>query len=185
LHGASRVFFFLEEGCGGLLPVLLAAGSCSECWRVERERGETAARWSATARPRRQPPRPKKDGEARRGSFPRPSGSAGTSRKPAAIGATRGRRRATTERAPAPGAAPGSAKRTGSRQAPDRQHPRQRQLFRFSRLSNNRAASGTCNRPGIAQFHGTAFHETYRREGSDLSQIQIRPLSIETRLREA
>src|ERR1035437_8022181 len=41
--GASRVFFFLEEGCGGLLPVLLAAGSCSECWRVERERFEAAA----------------------------------------------------------------------------------------------------------------------------------------------
>ena len=56
------------------------------------------------------------------------------------------------------GGGPRQRQRTRTRAAGNcQQHPRQRQLFRFSQRSNNGAASGTCNRPGIAQFHGTAF----------------------------
>jgi hypothetical protein len=48
--------------------------------------------------------------------------------------------------------------RRESRQVPVRQHARQRQLFRFSQLPPNGAASGTCNRPGIAKFHRPVLH---------------------------
>src|ERR1035437_7854682 len=139
-----------------------------------------------------QPPTAQKDGEARRRNFPRPPGSGGGSRRPRRWRRKpptklRGRRyvaHGTSHQDPAKRPAGetdgnhgestgtgGNPQRTPthkreSGQAPDRQHPRQRQLFRFSQLSNNGAASGTCNRPGITQFHGT-FHWIYGGSGLD------------------
>jgi hypothetical protein len=74
------------------------------------------------------------------------------------------------------GFGPRQRQRTRTRAAGScQQHPRQRQLFRFSQRSNNGAASGTCNRPGIAQFHGTAYHK--RDPAATLTSACARPLS--------
>jgi hypothetical protein len=141
-------------------------------------------RATATPRETANPRTVQKDGEARRRNFPRPPGRAGTGRRPRrwrrkCPTKLRGRwyvAHGTSHQDPAKRAAGGDGRqpRRGHRQraraaahrqraenkdgqAPDRQRPRQRQLFRFFQLSNNEAASGTCNRLGIAQFHGTAF----------------------------
>ena len=169
----------MGEAAGVCCRCCLEAAPAPVCWRN--------SKWWCSAAPQlkprgSQPRTAQKDGEARRRNFPRPPGRAGTGRRsrrwrrkrPTKL---RGRRyvaHGTSHQDPAKRAAgetdgnhgestgtgfgPRQRQRTRTRAAGScQQHPRQRQLFRFSQRSNNGAASGTCNRPGIAQFHGTAF----------------------------
>ena len=164
--------FFSGGGCGRLVAGVAGAGPAPVCWRIEGQRGRRQPGGAPQPSHSRGPPPVHGPEERRgpRGSFPGPPGSAGRS-------GGRRRHRSTPEPDTTTTAAtaargdggqprwehrhwwrPRQRQRTRTRAAGScQQHPRQRQLFRFSQRSNNGAASGTCNRPGIAQFHGTAF----------------------------
>jgi hypothetical protein len=147
LYGVSRVLSFLGEAAGG-----------SATPQPGHSRGSQLAHGPEG---RRGPAQklPPASGQRRRkwGPPPTPSTAEADTRATAAMAAGGNGGQHTANRT-GTGGGPGSASAREAGRPRTSNVPDKRQLFRFSQLSNNGAASGTCNRPGIAQFHGTAFH---------------------------